>query len=82
MAVFIVQAVTKSYDGSNSVRVASRWPYEADDLEHAKAFVDATPDFSGWDVEAFEVVTTEGKLLSKRPCTVQQWEDAKEKPLA
>ena len=67
MSVFIVQAVEKSGDGSNSVRIASRWPCEADDLEGAKAFVDATPVFAAWDkVSVFEIVSPEGKLLATR----------------
>lgn len=67
MPVFILQAVQRSADGSTSVRVASRWPYQAEDLESAKAFIDATPVYSGWEkVDAFEVVTPEGKLLAKR----------------
>ena len=77
MPVFIVQAVQRSVDGSTSVRVISRWPYQADDLESTKAFVDATPKFAAWDtVDAYEVVTPEGKLLAKRPYVSDDWTHA------
>ena len=78
MPVVLLQAVQRSADGSNSVKVVSRWPYQAADLDAAKAFLDATPAFSGWsDIDAYEGRTTEGKLLAKRrKAGAAEWVDA------
>ncbi len=76
MPVFIVQAVQRSQDGARSVRVANRWPFEADGLQATKDFVDKTPTFDGWDnANTFEVVTTGGKLLASRSFASAKWSE-------
>ncbi len=44
MPVVLLQAVQRSADGSNPVKVVSRWPYQAAGLADAKAFLDAYAD--------------------------------------
>ena len=44
MPVVLLQAFQRSADGSNPVKVVSRWPYQAAGPADAKAFLDAYAD--------------------------------------
>ena len=78
MPIFIVKAVQRSADGKKSAHTHDKWPVEAETLDEAKAFADATPkEGSGWSsADTFEIVDEHGKTLSCRAMSdAKAWKD-------
>lgn len=76
--IFIVKAVQRSADGKKSAHTHDKWPVEAETLDEAKAFADATPkEGSGWSsADTFEIVDEHGKTLSCRAMSdAKAWKD-------
>ena len=76
--IFIVKAVQRSADGKKSAHVHDKWPVEAETIDEAKAFADATPkEGSGWsNADTFEIVDEHGKTLSCRAMSdPHAWKD-------
>lgn len=82
MTVSILQAVERSIDCDNSVRVANRWPSEVADLSDAMAFIDQTPDFAGWGkVDRFGILASQSRLVASKSFGSSDWVLPEEKSI-